>query len=232
MRTHWLDIWVGWLCNWLTILQTLKFYFRTWGKPEEYRIDPESISTSVSLAHLSSTHMSQLTIRRPTMKIHNYKLLSISWHLLRKWGLFLSPGASFSKVPKLFGRNSGDIILFVSSKLRRFEARNFAVIFIFILFIIYEKTSFTELAGRSFTNGFSGPKSFRDFRETGAFLIASINSNIRSVMSWKKLHHNYEIQKICHKKHLLLAQARKNFQRLEMLKRTDTPNLDNNRSYK
>ena len=43
-------------------------------------------------------------------------------------------GACFSKVPKLFGLISGDIILFVSSNLRRLEARNFAVIFIFIPF--------------------------------------------------------------------------------------------------
>ena len=53
-------------------------------------------------------------------------------------------GACFSKVPKRFGRISGDIILFVSSKRRRVEARNFAVIFIFISFTTYEKTSFTE----------------------------------------------------------------------------------------
>ena len=77
------------------------------------------------------------------------------------------PGACFSKVPKLFGPISGDIILFVSSKRRRLEARNFAVILIFIPFTTYEKTSFTEKAGRSFTNGFSDPKSSRDFRETG-----------------------------------------------------------------
>ena len=77
------------------------------------------------------------------------------------------PGACFSKVPKLFGRISGDIIIFVSSKQKRLEARNFAVIFIFIPFTTYEKTSFTELAGRSFTIDFSGPKSYRDFRETG-----------------------------------------------------------------
>ena len=76
------------------------------------------------------------------------------------------PGACFSKVPKLFGRISG-VILFLSSKRRRIEARNFAVILIFIPFPTYEKTSFTEKAGRSFTNGFSGPKSTRDFRETG-----------------------------------------------------------------
>ena len=55
-----------------------------------------------------------------------------------------TPGASFSKVPKLFGRISGDIILSVSSKRRRLEARNLAVIFIFIPFTTYEKTSFTE----------------------------------------------------------------------------------------
>ena len=81
--------------------------------------------------------------------------------------MYLDSGAFFSKVPKLFGRISGDIILFVSSKRRRNEARNFAVILIFIPFTTYEKTSFTEKAGRSFTNGFSGSKSSRDFRETG-----------------------------------------------------------------
>ena len=40
------------------------------------------------------------------------------------WGQsFNGPGACFSKVPKLFGRISGDTILFVSSKRRRLEAR-------------------------------------------------------------------------------------------------------------
>ena len=38
---------------------------------------------------------------------------------------------------------------------------------IFIPFATYEKTGFPELAGRSFTDGFSGPKSVPDFRETG-----------------------------------------------------------------
>ena len=84
----------------------------------------------------------------------------------REFSCQQKPGARFSKVPKLFGRISGDIILFVSLKQRRLEARNFEVIFIFIPFATYEKTSFTEKANRSFTNGFSGPKSFRDFRET------------------------------------------------------------------
>ena len=56
----------------------------------------------------------------------------------------LEPGARFSKVPKLFGRISGDIFLFVSSKQRRLEARNFAVILNSIPFTTYQKTGFTE----------------------------------------------------------------------------------------
>ena len=55
-----------------------------------------------------------------------------------------SPGACFLKVPKLCGRISGAMILVVSSKRRRLEARNFAVILIFIPFTTYAKTSFTE----------------------------------------------------------------------------------------
>ena len=77
------------------------------------------------------------------------------------------PGTRFSKVPKLFGRVSGEIILFVSSKRRRLEAQNFAVFFSCFQFTTHEKTSPAELAVPSLTNGFSGPKSFWDFRETG-----------------------------------------------------------------
>ena len=88
---------------------------------------------------------------------------------------FRDLGARFSKVPKIFGRISGDIILLVSSKRRRLEARNFAVILIFISFATFEKTSFTEEAGRSFTNGFSGPKRLRDFGETGSCIGAFLD---------------------------------------------------------
>ena len=74
----------------------------------------------------------------------------------------------FLKSPKTFqAAISGYVILFVSSERRRLEARNFAFILIFIPFTTFEKTGFPELAGRSFTNGFSGPKSFPAFRETG-----------------------------------------------------------------
>ena len=62
---------------------------------------------------------------------------------------------------------SGDIILFVSWKQRRSKTRNFAVILIFLPITSCEMSSFTEQAGRSFTDGFSDQKNFRDFRETG-----------------------------------------------------------------
>ena len=45
---------------------------------------------------------------------------------------FVRTEARFTEVPKLFGHISGDIILFVSSKRRRLEARNFTVISISI----------------------------------------------------------------------------------------------------
>ena len=61
----------------------------------------------------------------------------------KRFGTFekQAPRACFSKVPKLFGPISGYIILFVSSKLRPLEARNFAVL---IPVTTYEKTNFTE----------------------------------------------------------------------------------------
>lgn len=62
---------------------------------------------------------------------------------------------------------SGDIILFILSKWMHPQAWNFAAILILIPFTMYEKTSFTEQVGRSFTNGFLCLKIFRDFLETG-----------------------------------------------------------------
>ena len=79
------------------------------------------------------------------MEVHDSEESALSG-LSVKVGRILKTGsrARFSKVPKLFGRISGDIILFVSSKRRRLEARNFEVVFIFIPFTTYEKTRFTE----------------------------------------------------------------------------------------
>ena len=62
----------------------------------------------------------------------------------------LRPGARFSKVPKLFGRISGDLILFVSSERKGLEARNFAVISLFILFTTYDKNQLYRVSGSEF----------------------------------------------------------------------------------
>ena len=52
----------------------------------------------------------------------------VTWSQAKQDG---NQGARFSKVPKLVGRISVDIVLFVSSKRRRLKARNFAVTFKF-----------------------------------------------------------------------------------------------------
>ena len=93
-------------------------------------------------------------------------------------------GRVTQKVSKLFGRISGDLILFVSSKRRRLEARNVAVIFIFISCTTCKKTSFTEQAGRSSTKGFSGlsrngpqdPRMAPDRNRTQATLVGGKHS--------------------------------------------------------
>ena len=50
---------------------------------------------------------------------------------------------------------------------------NFTVIWICVTFKTCQKDGFPKRAVASFTNGFSGPKSFRDFRETGLGSLVS-----------------------------------------------------------
>ena len=94
----------------------------------------------------------------------------VSWERIRMVKVFC--WKSFGRGQGLVSRKArifaGDIILFVSSKRRSPVTRNFAVILTFTPFTTYEKTSLAEWAGRSFTNGFSGPWSFRVFWETHA----------------------------------------------------------------
>ena len=68
-------------------------------------------------------------------------------------------GARFSKVSNLFGHISGDLILFLSSKGRRLEVRNFAVI---LSFISIWKDQLDGVSGSQFNEW---PKNFRDFRD-------------------------------------------------------------------
>ena len=78
----------------------------------------------------------------------------------------LRAGARFSKVPKPFGRISGDIIHFVSSKRKRLEARNFAVIL--ILFPLqHMKRSAFRISGSEFYEWLFGPEKFSGLSRNG-----------------------------------------------------------------
>ena len=79
----------------------------------------------------------------------------------------IRPEASFSKVPKLYGLFSGVAIPSVSQDRRGFKSSNSTVSSLFVIFKTCVKIDFPGQAAGRFTNGFSGPKSFRDFRETG-----------------------------------------------------------------
>ena len=76
-------------------------------------------------------------------------------------------GARFPKVPKLSGPFLGVATPSVSQKRRGFRSSNFNVILLFVTLKTCQKIGFPKQAVGSFTNGFSGPKSVRDFRETG-----------------------------------------------------------------
>ena len=81
------------------------------------------------------------------------------------------PGACFSNVPKLFGLISGATIPFMSSQRRGSQPSNFAILLVLFTLRIWLKISFSKHADCSLTNGFSGPKSTRDFRETGPWAL-------------------------------------------------------------
>ena len=89
------------------------------------------------------------------------------YHRFKLNTLKVRPGACFSKVPKLFGPISGTTIPFISSQRRGSKPSNFAVLLIFLILKACKKISFSKRADCSLTTSFSGPKSFRDVRETG-----------------------------------------------------------------
>ena len=92
---------------------------------------------------------------------------STGWALHRhRWSLGSIP---FQGPVSRKSRNfSGDRSLFITSKWRRSETRNIAVILIFVPFTTHQKTSFQHrISGSEFYKWLFGPKSFRDFWETG-----------------------------------------------------------------
>ena len=75
---------------------------------------------------------------------------------------------SDNHLPKSLGYfNSGASIPSVSQERIEFKSSNFTVSLLFVTLTTCQKIGFPEQAVGRFTNGFSGPESFRDFRETG-----------------------------------------------------------------
>ena len=79
----------------------------------------------------------------------------------------LGPGACFSKVPKLFGHISSGVIVFVSSKRRCLEARNFAVIIIHIPFYNIWKDQLHRISGSECYECLFGPETFSGLSRNG-----------------------------------------------------------------
>ena len=94
-----------------------------------------------------------------------------------RFGCLPGPGACFSKVPKLFGPISGATTAFISSQRQGSKSSNFAILLVFLIFKTCKKISFSKQADCSLTTSSSGPKSSRDFRETGPCWARTWNFN-------------------------------------------------------
>ena len=108
-------------------------------------------------------------MKRPALQKKQVVVLRMAFRARKVLGTFekRAPGAFFSKVPKLLESLSGAAIPFISSQRRGSKASNFAILLIFLTLKTFKKISFSKQADYSLTTSFSGPKSSRDFRETG-----------------------------------------------------------------
>ena len=91
--------------------------------------------------------------------IYFYCLVLLGWSV--DWGPFLE---SPETLRAILGCHN---FLCNSRTERIFKLSNFTIIFLFVTLKACKKIGFPKPAIGSFTNGFSGPKRFRDFRETG-----------------------------------------------------------------
>ena len=81
--------------------------------------------------------------------------------------LVLYSGARFWKVPKLYEPFPSVPIPPVSQELRGIKSSNFTVSLLLVTLKTCLKIGVPKQGFGRFTNGSSGPKRFRDFRETG-----------------------------------------------------------------
>ena len=117
---------------------------------------------------------------KPTLNLDDVMPLSNvqnSWDWTSGQALIVEIREPFLERPETFRANFGWHNFLCILKRRRLEARNFAVNFIFIPFTTYEKTSFTEQAGRSFGPQQGGPQ------RLGRFLNHLTKSDVTS--GWK-----------------------------------------------
>ena len=115
-----------------------------------------------------STAPNQNTVKVPRER----GTFTLFWPLLAtlvpdQWICVISPGACFSKVPKVFGPISDATIAFIATQCRGSRPSNFAILLVFLILKTCKKITFSKQADFSLTTRFSGPKSSRDFRETG-----------------------------------------------------------------
>ena len=115
------------------------------------------------------------------------------WYLAFWKQLFTKFRFRFSKVPKLYGRISGDMILFVSWKIRRLKAQNFADTFIFIPFTTW-KARLHRISGSEFYEWLFEPEKFSRLSRTGPWQLAgllhlSLRAKLRFVSSCMQARH-------------------------------------------
>ena len=72
----------------------------------------------------------------------------------------------------------GDTTLFVSSKRRRLDAQNFAVIFIFISYTTYEKDQLHRISGSEFYEWLFGPEHFSGFSRNGSLVLGVLERHV------------------------------------------------------
>ena len=126
-----------------------------------------------------------------------------------KWTEIWTKKTSISRDHEIKSRNfTGHFrvaVPFVSQERRGFESSNFTVLFLFVPLKAFQKMGFPKQVVGSFTNGFSGPKSFRDFRETGPNYLQNKTSRLEyhirrtyrkcknKITMFKNLEHSYFI---------------------------------------
>ena len=72
--------------------------------------------------------------------------------VLDQWICVISPGACFSKVPKLFGPISGATIAFISTQCRGSRPSNFAILLVFLTLKTWKKAQVFKTTGFQFDN--------------------------------------------------------------------------------